>query len=77
MQWLGTFILGMIAGAVGWQMFVVWFGRRLKRQREAEQEGIVLNIFDTDGNPITPDDPRYQEAMEMARQMIKKNSGGD
>lgn len=77
MQWLGTFILGMIAGAVGVIMLIVHYGRKLERRKAERVTEITTNVFDPDGNPIPPDDPRYQEAMELARQMIKKNSGGD
>ena len=30
------FLMGMIAGAVGWNTFVVWYGRRLKKKQQME-----------------------------------------
>lgn len=30
------FLMGMVAGAVGWNMFVVWYGRKLKRNQQME-----------------------------------------
>lgn len=30
------FIAGMIAGAVGWHLFVTWYGRKLERERIME-----------------------------------------
>ena len=27
------FLMGMVAGAVGWHMFVVWYGNKLKRKQ--------------------------------------------
>lgn len=36
------FLMGMIAGAVGWHMFAMWYGRKLKEkemQKAFEKEG--------------------------------------
>lgn len=30
------FLMGMIAGAVGWHLFATWYGRKLERQRIME-----------------------------------------
>ena len=30
------FLMGMVAGAVGWSMFVVWYGRKLRKQKQME-----------------------------------------
>ena len=30
------FLMGMIAGAVGWHMFVIWYGRKMK-EREMQK----------------------------------------
>lgn len=36
------FLAGMIAGAVGWNMFIVFMGRRIERKR-------IMEAFKKDG----------------------------
>jgi len=42
------FLAGMIAGAVGWHMFVMWYGRRIKKADESK----VIDV------ELTKDEPK-------------------
>ncbi len=80
MNWIITFILGWIAGAVGMHMFVMWYGKRIAARDVTRTT--IDGVFDGAGNPIPEDDPRYQEAVEQAKEIAKmfeehKKSGGD
>ena len=81
MNWIVTFILGWIAGAVGMHMFVMWYGKRIAARDVTHTT--IDGVFHGSGNPIPEDDPRYQEAVEQAREIAKifeeqtKKSGGD
>ena len=41
MQWIETFILGMIAGWIGAMVFIPIIGRRLAKKREAEAKDVL------------------------------------
>ena len=77
MQRLGTFFLGMVAGAVGVVMFIFRHGRKLEQQKAERIEAVMTNVFDPDGNPIPPDDPRYKEAMELAKRVINQQGNDE
>lgn len=73
MQWIETFILGVIAGWVGAMIFIPKIGRHLAKKRDEERQMVVAEVAevrDGNGNLIEKDDPRYQEAMALLRKQI-------
>lgn len=81
-NWILTFILGFIGGAVGTFVFIQLYGRKLQRDKAIAEclknttEVQLGGVYDGDGNPIEEGDPRYEEAMKLAKEIENRIKNG-